>query len=134
MNAAAETAPVLVIEDDEQNRYLVVYLLERHGYRVRAASTAAEGIRLAEEELPSMILLDIQLPEVDGYAAVRALRAIDAFRDLPVVAITAHALPADRARALEAGCTAWLRKPIEPDSFLDTLRELGLGPPPEDGR
>ncbi|HZP67448.1 MAG TPA: response regulator [Rudaea sp.] len=120
--------PVLIIEDNEQNRYLVAFLLERCGYRVVTAEDGERGIDAAREHLPSMILLDIQLPAMDGYAVARALRGIDALRGTPIVAVTAHAMTGDSERALAAGCDAYIEKPIDPERFVPSLRDLGLPP------
>ncbi|HET9133293.1 MAG TPA: response regulator [Gemmatimonadales bacterium] len=123
--------PILLVEDNEQNRYLATFLLEHHGYRVVAAPDGHAAIALAEALNPSMVLLDIQLPTMDGYAVARALRAMPTLRDTPIVAVTSYAMPGDRERTLEAGCSGYVEKPIDPDTFLDTLVRLGL--PPQDG-
>ena len=109
---------VLVIEDNEQNRYLVTFLLERHGYAVITAVDGPDALRLVETVTPSAILLDIQLPAMDGYAVARALRARAALRDTPIVAVTSYAMPGDREKALAAGCTGYIEKPIEPTTFV----------------
>ena len=115
---------ILVIEDNEQNRYLVTFLLERHGYRVVAAADGQRGIESARDLLPAVILLDIQLPTMDGYAVARALRGLAALRDTPIVAVTSYAMPGDRERALAAGCTGYIEKPIDPATFVAQLEEL----------
>ena len=94
---------ILLIEDNEQNRYLVTFLLERHGYQVVAAADGPRGIEAARTFVPTLILLDIQLPSMDGYAVARALRGNDSLRDTPIVAVTSYAMPGDREKALEAG-------------------------------
>jgi two-component system cell cycle response regulator DivK len=109
---------ILLIEDNEQNRYLVTFLLERHGYTVLAAPDGARGIEVARTMVPALILLDIQLPVMDGYAVARALRAIEGLRDVPIVAVTSYAMLGDRERALDAGCTGYIEKPINPATFV----------------
>lgn len=122
--------PILLIEDNEQNRYLATFLLERHGYRVVAAPDGPRAIAAAEALVPAMILLDIQLPLMDGHAVARALRALPALREVPIVAVTSYAMPGDREKALAAGCTGYLEKPIDPDTFLSSLLQYGLPPRP----
>ena len=118
--------PILIIEDNVQNRYLATYLLEQHGYRVVAAPDGPSGITEAGRADPVMILLDIQLPLMDGYAVARALRANPDLRDTPVVAVTSYAMPGDREKAIESGCTGYIEKPIDPATFVGALHELGL--------
>lgn len=112
---------VLLIEDNEQNRYLLTFLLERHGYRVVAAEDGARGIALAEEMKPDLILLDIQLPRMDGYAVADTLRSIEAVRGIPIIAVTSYAMVGDRERALRAGCIGYIEKPIDPAVFVDQI-------------
>ncbi len=111
------TATVLLIEDNVQNRYLATYLLEHHGYTVVPALDGPEGIALAESTAPDLVLLDIQLPGMDGYCVARALRELPGLRDTPIIAVTSYAMPADRARAMAAGCDGYIEKPIEPQTF-----------------
>jgi two-component system cell cycle response regulator DivK len=117
----ATRAKIVLIEDNEQNRYLVTFLLERSGFEVAAAPDGPRGIELARAVLPALILLDIQLPTMDGYAVARALRAVDALRETPVIAVTSYAMPGDRERALEAGCTGYIEKPINPETFVNEI-------------
>ncbi len=115
---------VLLIEDNEQNRYLATYLLERHGYRVRTAPDGPGGIAAATADAPDLILLDIQLPAMDGYAVARALRDVPALRSTPIIAVTSYAMVGDRERSLEAGCTGYIEKPIDPEGFVHTVEGL----------
>ncbi|RYZ57623.1 MAG: response regulator [Proteobacteria bacterium] len=119
---------VLLIEDNEQNRYLVTFLLERSGYEVRTASSGARGIELAQRNVPGVILLDIQLPQMDGYAVARALRGIPSLREVPIIAVTSYAMPGDREKSLAAGCTGYIEKPIDPHTFVSQM-ELSLSQP-----
>jgi two-component system cell cycle response regulator DivK len=119
---------VLLIEDNEQNRYLLTFLLEKHGYTVVSASDGVRGIEAARACLPAVILLDIQLPVMDGYAVARALRLHEALRDIPIIAVTSYAMPGDREKAMDAGCTGYIEKPIDPATFVADL-ELGLRAP-----
>lgn len=112
---------ILLIEDNEQNRYLTTFLLERHGHRVISATTGQQGIGMAASQAPDLVLLDIQLPGMDGYDVARALRTIDKLEATPIVAVTSYAMMGDRERALEAGCTGYIEKPIDPETFVDEV-------------
>lgn len=118
------TRTVLLIEDNEQNRYLATFLLEQHGYRVVAAPDGPAGIALAKTLRPDVILLDIQLPSMDGYAVARVLREIDDLRDTPIVAVTSYAMVGDREKSLAAGCTGYIEKPIDPDTFVAEIERV----------
>jgi CheY-like chemotaxis protein len=111
------TATILLIEDNEQNRYLTTFLLEARGHEVVHARLGRDGIELAKRHRPTLILLDIQLPEMDGYAVARALRATPGLAQVPIVAVTSYAMAGDREKALAAGCNGYLEKPIDPDTF-----------------
>jgi two-component system, cell cycle response regulator DivK len=122
---------VLLIEDNEQNRYLVTFLLERSGFTVRSVADGARGIEAARSKVPALILLDIQLPAMDGYAVARALRQNTALRRTPIVAVTSYAMPGDREKALAAGCTGYIEKPINPETFVDEVERALSGTPQE---
>lgn len=109
---------ILLIEDNEQNRYLTTFLLEKNGYSVIEAADGPLGIELADKVLPRLILLDIQLPTMDGYAVARALRKIPALKDTPIVAVTSYAMSGDREKTIAAGCTGYIEKPINPETFI----------------
>lgn len=120
---------VLVIEDNEQNLYLVTFLLEKRGYTVAQARDGQEGIQRAGELKPLFILLDIQLPGMDGYDVATTLRANPALANIPIVAVTSYAMLGDRERALAAGCTGYIEKPINPETFMTEVeRYLPQGP------
>lgn len=122
---------VLLIEDNEQNRYLLTFLLEQRGYRVFSAADGARGIEAARSLVPAVILLDIQLPTMDGYAVARALRQNDALQAVPIVAVTSYAMPGDREKAVAAGCSGYIEKPINPETFVQEMERVlerpGLG-------
>ena len=113
--------PILLIEDNEQNRYLVTFLLEKHGYAVVAATNGEQGIDAAQKCGPDLILLDLQLPNMDGLAVARALRSIDILREIPIVAVTSYAMAGDREKALAAGCNGYIEKPIDPERFIEQV-------------
>lgn len=108
---------ILVIEDNEQNLYLVRFLLEARGHVLREARNGADGIAAAGATTPDLILLDIQLPQMDGYAVARALRQNPTLDAVPIVAVTSYAMHNDRISAMAAGCDAYIEKPLNPDSF-----------------
>jgi CheY-like chemotaxis protein len=113
---------VLVIEDNEQNLYLTHFLLEASGFLVYEARDGLRGIALASELRPTVILLDIQLPSLDGYAVAAELRKDPALAATPIIAVTSYAMPGDREKVLEAGATDYIEKPIDPATFVDRVR------------
>ncbi|MFZ5909919.1 MAG: response regulator [Chloroflexota bacterium] len=121
-------AHILIIEDNEQNLYLTTFILEKHGHRVTQARSGPQGIRLAEDLRPDLILLDIQLPGMDGHAVAVHLRGNVGMSHIPIVAVTSYAMAGDRERILAAGCEGYIEKPINPETFLDQiLAYLPLG-------
>jgi CheY-like chemotaxis protein len=114
---------ILYIEDNEQNLYLVKFLLEKHDYEVLSAMDGQQGIDLAAEVTPDLILLDIQLPLMDGYAVARKLRANPDLAEIPIVAVTSYAMAGDRDKALAAGCNGYIEKPINPDTFMQQVKQ-----------
>jgi two-component system cell cycle response regulator DivK len=124
---------ILVIEDNEQNLYLIRYILEDCDYEVFSALDGKEGVKSAASVLPDLILLDIQLPIMDGYAVARLLRQNPDLADTPIIAVTSYAMPGDREKAMEAGCSGYIEKPIDPDTF-DKQVEKYLSLRRQDGR
>jgi len=118
---------VLLIEDNEQNRYLTTFLLERSGYTVVVAFDGPSGIVEAARWRPDIVLLDIQLPGMDGYAVAAMLRGIEALRDTPIIAVTSYAMVGDREKALGAGCTGYIEKPINPETFVAEIEDIAKG-------
>jgi len=114
-------ANILIIEDNEQNLYLETFILEKYNHVVTAALDGGQGIKLAEETRPDLILLDIQLPVMDGYAVAAELRRKPALMRTPIVAVTSYAMAGDRERILAAGCNGYIEKPINPDTFIAEL-------------
>ncbi|MBN1424072.1 response regulator [Candidatus Fermentibacteria bacterium] len=113
---------ILLIEDNEQNRYLATFLLEHHGFTVLQARNGPEGIARAAEVRPDLIILDIQLPQMDGYDVARTLRQNPDLLRIPIVAVTSYAMPGDREKTLAAGCTGYIEKPINPATFVAEIR------------
>ncbi len=112
---------ILLIEDNEQNRYLLTFLLTNSGYEVVAAESGPLGIELAARTLPDLILLDIQLPGMDGYAVARALKSDPRLSAIPIVAVTSYAMAGDRQRVLASGAQGYIEKPINPDTFVSEI-------------
>jgi CheY-like chemotaxis protein len=112
---------ILVIEDNEQNMYLVTFILEKHDFRVFQAKNGIDGVKMASDVEPEMILLDIQLPGMDGYTVARELRKNHRLEHIPIIAVTSYAMPGDREQALRAGCSGYIEKPINPDTFIDQI-------------
>lgn len=114
---------LLIIEDNEQNMYLMRFLLEKHGFSVLAAETGPKGIEMALAHRPLAILLDIQLPEMDGYAVAAALKSHQSLVRTPIIAVTSYAMAGDRERVLAAGATGYIEKPINPETFVSELNQ-----------
>jgi CheY-like chemotaxis protein len=117
-------AKILLIEDNPQNRYLTSFLLQRHGFEVVQAETGAEGLELAARVLPDLILLDIQLPGMDGHTVARLLKADSKLSRIPIVAVTSYAMVGDREKCLEAGAEGYIEKPIDPDTFVTEIERF----------
>lgn len=115
---------ILLVEDNPQNRYLVTFLLEKNGYEVVSAEDGEQAIVVVEAERPDLILMDVQLPKLDGYEATRRIKADDRFKDIPLVALTAHSMKGDRGKALAAGCDDYITKPVDAEGLLARIREL----------
>lgn len=123
---------VLLIEDNELNRYLATFLLEKNGYHVVPAIDGKTGIDLAHTFVPEIILLDIQLPGLNGYEVAHALREIPALKNTPIIAVTSYAMVGDREKAIDAGCSGYLEKPINPDTFVAEVLRMSMLSPIED--
>ena len=123
------SARILYIEDNESNMYLVTFLLEARGHAVLQAWDGRQGVEVALRERPDLILLDIQLPVMDGYEIARAIRAEASLAAVPIVALTSYAMSGDREKALAAGCDGYLEKPINPETFIASVEQF-LPPAP----
>lgn len=113
---------ILIVEDNEQNLYLETFLLEKQGYDVAQARNGHQGLEMAASESPDLILLDIQLPVMDGYEVARRLKQTDETLSIPIVAVTSYAMAGDRESILNAGCEGYIEKPIDPDSFVNQVK------------
>jgi CheY-like chemotaxis protein len=115
---------ILLVEDNDNNRLLVRDVLKASGYRVAEAETAEDGLRMAAQQQPALILMDIQLPGMNGIEALRQLRADPATRAIPVIAVTASAMTQDRHQIMAAGFDGYQSKPISVKGFLQAVREM----------
>jgi two-component system cell cycle response regulator DivK len=118
----------LIVEDNDDNRYLLTLLLEIEGFDVVAASTGQSGIESARAAVPDIILLDIQMPEMDGYETAANLKNDPGLSSVPIVGVSSFAMPGDRDRAMRAGFAAYIEKPVDPDTFGQTIAGLAPGP------
>jgi len=125
---------ILLVEDNEVNRRLAGFLLRSQGYEVREATSAQEAFEILRTEHPDLIVMDIQLPGMDGLDATRKLKEQSSTADIPVVAVTSYAMKGDREKALAAGCAGYVTKPIDKGIFLQEIAaRLGARPKIEDG-
>lgn len=115
---------ILVIEDNDQNLYLIRFILQKNGIEVLEARTGEAGVVMAGREKPDLILMDIQLPDMDGLEATRRIRSSQATADIPVVALTSYAMAGDREKSLAAGCTGYIEKPINPETIMKQIIEF----------
>jgi two-component system, cell cycle response regulator DivK len=115
---------ILIVEDQDDNRAILRDLLSAAGYGLIEARTGEEGVKLAERERPALILMDIQLPVIDGYEATRRIKSKAALKSIPIIAVTSYALSGDEAKARAAGCDAYVSKPFSPRQLLAKVREL----------
>jgi two-component system, cell cycle response regulator DivK len=118
------TKRILVVEDTEDNRKIIRDLLSSVGYELIEAVDGGEGVALAQSERPDLILMDIQLPVIDGYEATRRIRAIPDLAHVPIIAVTSYALSGDEAKTRAAGCDGYVAKPFSPRQLLAKIREF----------
>lgn len=112
---------VLLVEDNDDNFELVRFLLERAGHQVLAARNGRQGLEVARQELPDLILMDLSIPEIDGWTAAREIKADPRTAGIPLLALTAHTLPGDRKRAIESGFDGYISKPINVPVFNEEI-------------
>jgi two-component system, cell cycle response regulator DivK len=119
---------ILLIEDNEQNRYLVTFLLEQRRHEVVPAVSGPLGLELAAKVSPDLIILDIQLPGMDGYTVARALKSDPLLKSIPIVAVTSYAMTGDRERVMAAGVEGYIEKPINPETFVAEVERFLSSP------
>jgi CheY-like chemotaxis protein len=117
-------ARILVIEDNAENRYLVTFMLKQRGHEVLTAESGPLGLELAAQVRPDLILLDVQLPGMDGYAVAQALKSDPELRRIPIIAVTSYAMVGDREKCLTAGAEGYIEKPINPDTFAAEIERF----------
>jgi two-component system cell cycle response regulator DivK len=115
---------ILYVEDNENNVYMLVRRLERQGFEVLVAADGQQGVAMARSEHPDLIVMDLNMPVLDGWEATRQLKGAPETRAIPVIALSAHAMSGDRERALEAGCDEYDTKPVRIDSLMAKIRTL----------
>jgi two-component system, cell cycle response regulator DivK len=120
-------AKILLVEDNEMNRDMLTRRLLRNGHTVIIAVDGEQGVDMASSEAPDIVLMDMSLPVLDGWSATRRLRAEPATRDIPIIALTAHAMSGDREKALEAGCNDYDTKPVDMPRLLGKIAALIKG-------
>jgi len=125
---ADNSKTVLLVEDNEDNRTVYRTILEHFGYHVIEARNGEDGVRMAREDKPNLILMDISIPVIDGWEATRILKGDPDTKEIPIIALTAHALATDRAKATEVGCDGYLAKPCEPRRVVAEVEKfIGAG-------
>lgn len=115
---------ILLVEDNELNRDMLQRRLVRRGYEVICAMDGSQAISMTESELPNIVLMDLSLPEVDGWEATKRIKAMEHLKHIPIIALTAHAMSGDRERALDAGCDDYATKPIDMFDLLKKIENL----------
>jgi len=112
---------ILVIEDDEQSRYLISFILKKNGHEVVEDKRGEDALDMVVKENPDLILMDIQLPGIDGLETTKRIRESGVDRNIPIIAITSYAMVGDREKALAAGCNGYIEKPINPETIMDEI-------------
>lgn len=114
---------ILIIEDNEDNMYMIKFILEQNQLNVIWAPTGSEGYDIALKEKPDLILMDIQLPDINGLEVTKMIRQSELHDLIPIIAISSYAMTGDKQKALDAGCTAYIEKPIDPETIMDSIRK-----------
>ena len=115
---------VLVVEDNENNMKLICLVLKKHGYEPIQAFSGEEGVDKAIAERPDLILMDIQLPDINGMEAVKRIRMVDDMQEIPIIAITSYAMAGDREKILNVGCDGYFEKPIDPLTIVEKIEKI----------
>ncbi len=115
---------ILIIEDNENNRYMLKFILEANGYDVIQATDGLKGVNLAISEMPDLILMDIQLPVLDGYEATRQIKSNKKTNKIPIIAVTSYAMIGDKEKTIRAGCNGYIEKPINPETIIEEIEKF----------
>ncbi len=118
------SARILVVEDNDMNMQLVEYLLEEGGFDILKATSGEEALQVTSDTVPDLILMDIHLPGMDGLSVVREMKGNGRTKDVPILALTAHAMRGDKDRFLEAGCDGYISKPIDVKTFIPSIERF----------
>lgn len=113
---------ILVVEDNEKNMYLMSFILTKSGYEVIKCGSGEDAVETAIKEKPDLVIMDVQLPGIDGLEATKRIRASEADGKLPIIAVTSYAMTGDKERVLAAGCNGYIEKPINPETFLAEIQ------------
>ncbi len=114
---------VLLVEDNEANQYLIRFILEKNGLKVITTKNGLNGVKIALEKQPELVIMDVQLPDINGLNATRKIREHPDGKDLKIIALTSYAMTGDRDKALAAGCTGYMEKPIDPKNFMIEIKK-----------
>jgi CheY-like chemotaxis protein len=125
------SARILLVEDNAPNRYLATFLLEKAGYIVSHSPDGRSAVAAVENERPDLVLMDLQMPEMDGYEAAQRIHALPGCESMPIVAVTSYAQHGDRAKALKAGFAGYIEKPIATDTFVSQIQPFLPGGAPQ---
>lgn len=115
---------ILIVDDNEKNLKLFSAIIESHGHQILIARDGQEGVRLAKENIPDLVLMDIQMPVMDGSEALRIMRADPVTKDIPVIALTSYAMRGDKERFIDEGFVAYISKPIDVKEFMNTIKSV----------
>ena len=115
---------ILIVEDNSTNLYMMTFMLEKAGYETVSARNGAESIKIAIFEKPNLILMDMQMPIMDGYEATKQLKSNDETKQIPIIALTSYAMTGDKEKTLQAGCDDYMEKPIDPETFLAEIEKI----------
>ena len=115
---------ILIIEDNDDNLYMIKFILEKSKLIVISAKTGTEGIEATLKENPDLVLMDIQLPDINGLEVTKRIRQLMPDKQLPIVALSSYAMTGDKQKALDAGCTGYIEKPIDPETIMDEIKSF----------
>ena len=123
MEMEMERKKILIVDDNEKNRYLISFILKKNGFEVVTATDGFEGVETARKQRVDLVIMDIKMPKMDGYEATREIRKLEDYQSVPIIALTSYAMAEDKKKALEAGCDGYIAKPINPETFMDEIRK-----------
>ncbi|HAJ33639.1 MAG TPA: response regulator [Candidatus Atribacteria bacterium] len=118
-----ERKKILVVDDDKKNRYLISFLLEKNAFEVIVATNGLEGIEAVKKQQVDLIIMDIKMPKMNGYEATKRIRRLKKYKSIPIIALTSYAMMEDRKKAIKAGCTGYISKPINLETFLEEIKK-----------